>query len=163
MTVEKGFHMGSFETKQCSASSFLIGSISSMQMQVMEENIIIGNDASSSHYTTHRNTKNKKSQTGSFGIQHKMKTSAMMANSFISTVSICGWNLSISTRQSFRFSLHWTLVPMIQPSPVENIMVMEKLFMKGFFIDPSWVHLSIHAQNCLRSLWRFPGVAGAST
>lgn len=54
-----------------------------MQMQVLEENIIIGNDASSSHYTTHRNTKNKKSQTGSFGIQHKMKTSAMMANSFM--------------------------------------------------------------------------------
>lgn len=33
--------------------------------------------------TTHRNTKNKKSQTGSFGIQHKMKTDTITANSFM--------------------------------------------------------------------------------
>lgn len=43
----------------------------------------------------HRNTKNKKNQTGSFSIQYKMKTDVIMDN------AVCGRNLPISPRANF--------------------------------------------------------------
>lgn len=53
--------------------------------------------------------------------------------------------------------------PTVRPSSVAKTLAMGKLFIKGTFIDPSRVHLSIHAQNRLGSLWRFPEIAGAGT
>lgn len=73
MTVEKELHWGSLQTKQCSASWYRYRHCRktvSLEMMLLAP-------------MTHRNTKNKKSQTGSFGIQHKMKTDAIAANSFL--------------------------------------------------------------------------------
>lgn len=97
----------------------------------------------------HRNTKNKKNQTGSFSIQYKMKTDVIMDNAVMGK-----YLLEIRRRPHTPTSqIRRTpkAFPTVRPSSGAQTPAMGKLFIKGTFIDPSWVHLSIHAQNRLRS------------